>query len=94
MSAAAHAPVAGPAGEARLRGLERVDWERVMAELDERGSAVIGKLLTAAECASLTASWQREDAFRSRIGMARHTRSTSAPCAVCAAITELPCGTG
>jgi len=53
----------------RIAGL---DWPRVEADLDAEGSALIERLLTPAECASLAALYPREAAFRSRVVMARH----------------------
>lgn len=48
------------------------DWDRVAAELDEHGCARTGKLLTTRECAGLRSLYDRDDAFRSRVVMARH----------------------
>jgi uncharacterized protein len=53
----------------RIAGL---DWLRVEADLDAEGSALIERLLTPDECASLAALYPREAAFRSRVVMARH----------------------
>jgi uncharacterized protein len=53
----------------RIAGL---DWQRVEADLDAEGSALIERLLTPDECASLAALYPREAAFRSRVVMARH----------------------
>lgn len=53
----------------RVAGL---DWSRLAAGLDAYGCAVMGPLLTPAECASLAASYERENLFRSRVIMARH----------------------
>ena len=49
-----------------------IDWPAVAAELDERGSAVIERLLAPEACRSLAALYPREDCFRSRVIMARH----------------------
>jgi hypothetical protein len=49
-----------------------IDWEKVSAALDERGSAVVERLLTPAQCRSLAALYAKEDLFRSRVVMARH----------------------
>lgn len=49
-----------------------IDWERVAADLDEHGCARTGKLLTARECGALRSLYDRDDAFRSRVVMARH----------------------
>jgi uncharacterized protein len=53
----------------RIAGL---DWLRVEADLDAEGSALIERLLTPDECATLAALYPREAAFRSRVVMARH----------------------
>jgi hypothetical protein len=49
-----------------------IDWEKVGAALDERGSAVVEGLLSPAQCRSLAAIYDDEAAFRSRVVMARH----------------------
>jgi len=49
-----------------------IDWEKVSAALDERGSAVVERLFSPAQCRSLAALYEREDLFRSRVVMARH----------------------
>ena len=49
-----------------------IDWEKVSAALDERGSAVIEHLFSPAECRSLAALYDKDDLFRSRVVMARH----------------------
>ena len=54
-----------------IRGTE-IDWEKVGAELDERGSAVVERLLTPAQCRALVGLYVNEDLFRSRVVMARH----------------------
>jgi len=48
------------------------DWDRIEADLAERGSAIIPGLLDAKACAKLKASYDDERLFRSRIVMARH----------------------
>jgi len=52
--------------------VEAVDWKRVEADLDARGSAPIHGLLTRGECESLAALYPMADRFRSRVVMARH----------------------
>ncbi len=49
-----------------------LDWPAIAADLDLRGAATTGTLLTADECDALTALYDAEGAFRSRIVMARH----------------------
>ena len=53
----------------RVAGL---DWARIGDELDRFGAACTGPLLKPDECAVLTALYDVEDRFRSRIVMARH----------------------
>jgi hypothetical protein len=48
------------------------DWMRVAAELDQQGWAVLPGLLTATQCIATTALYESDDAFRSRVVMARH----------------------
>jgi hypothetical protein len=61
---APHAPIAD-----RVASL---DWTSIAAELDRRGGATIGPLLTAEECTALAGLYDSEPPFRSRIVMARH----------------------
>ncbi len=58
-----------PALSARVAGL---DWERIAAELDAQGCAVVPSMLTQRECAVLAGSYAVEERFRSRVVMARH----------------------
>jgi uncharacterized protein len=48
------------------------DWQGTAAALDERGAAVLPRVLAPAECAALIAHYRDEALFRSRIVMARH----------------------
>jgi uncharacterized protein len=59
-------PLALPARVAAL------DWARITADLEARGVATSGALLTPDECAALAAIYPDETAFRSHIIMARH----------------------
>jgi uncharacterized protein len=52
--------------------LDRIAWERVHAELDERGWAVTGPLLSPAERQGLIAAYSDEARYRSTVVMARH----------------------
>jgi hypothetical protein len=52
--------------------VEALDWPRLAAELDAEGAATTGPLLSAAECAALTALYDEEGRFRSKVIMARH----------------------
>ena len=49
-----------------------VDWERVHAELDQAGNAILSGLLSPDECDALAGLYPEEEPFRSRIVMARH----------------------
>ena len=52
--------------------VDLVDWARISQDLDDRGSATIGGLLTAAECESVAMLYAVDEMFRSRVVMARH----------------------
>ncbi len=52
--------------------VEAIDWDRVCAELDTRGCAVIDGLLAADECQALAGLYGEEGVFRSRVVMASH----------------------
>jgi len=47
-------------------------WPDLLAALDERGHAVLPGLLDPAECGELAALYEQDEAFRSRVVMARH----------------------
>lgn len=49
-----------------------LDWTRIAAELDARGWALTGPLLSPAACADLAALYDQPGLFRSRVVMARH----------------------
>ena len=49
-----------------------LDWRGIAAELDANGCAVVNGLATPETCAALAASYEVDEAFRSRIVMARH----------------------
>lgn len=55
--------------EARIA---ETDWRQVSADLDERGHAVIERLLAPAECGALVALYAEDARFRSRVVMDRH----------------------
>jgi uncharacterized protein len=48
-----------------------LDWQRIEGELDDRGYALTGSILTAAECEQLIALYDERERFRSRIVMER-----------------------
>ncbi len=53
----------------RIAGL---DWPEITAALNTTGNAIIGPLLTQAECANLIESYDAPTGFRSTVVMARH----------------------
>jgi hypothetical protein len=53
--------------------VDAVDWVKVHADLDTQGWANAPKLLSEAEADSLAGLYPREDGFRSRIIMSRHS---------------------
>jgi hypothetical protein len=53
----------------RVAGL---NWSAIAADLDQRGVATTGPLITPDECTSVAALYDRDDLFRSRVVMARH----------------------
>jgi hypothetical protein len=55
--------------ESRISALP---WDRIIAELIERGWATTGRLVTRAECEDLVASYDEDARFRSTVVMARH----------------------
>jgi hypothetical protein len=50
-----------------------LDWNAVAQELNAHGCASAGALLAASECKALASAYSREEFFRSRIVMARHS---------------------
>ena len=49
-----------------------LDWFRLSTELDERGHATTGPVLSTEECKQLAAGYNEDSRFRSRVIMARH----------------------
>jgi hypothetical protein len=52
--------------------LAAIDWPAIAATLDAHGCAVVTALVAPEACADLAAGYAREDAYRSKIVMARH----------------------
>lgn len=52
--------------------LAALDWKTLESELDDQGSAVIGGLLTPAECRDVAALYDDPSRFRSQVDMHRH----------------------
>jgi hypothetical protein len=55
-----------------VRRIAALDWTDIETSLDTYGCAMAGPLLTADECAALSALYPRDAPFRNRIVMARH----------------------
>ena len=53
-------------------GVHAQDWAGVERSLDEGGNAVLPRLLTPAQCRQLVDMYPSEDAYRTKIVMARH----------------------
>jgi hypothetical protein len=51
--------------------IERLEWPRIRRQLEDDGFAAFPPILTAAECAALSAMYEVRERFRSRIDMAR-----------------------
>ena len=52
--------------------LEREDWERIGADLDACGCAIVRQVLSAGECREYAAAYGDEGLYRSRVLMERH----------------------
>jgi hypothetical protein len=52
--------------------VERIDWERIYADLDAQGWAIAPKLLTHTEADAVAGLYDRGDGFRSHVIMGRH----------------------
>lgn len=63
--------LAGIADAAKAR-VGRYDWQRLAADLDGYGNAVLEGLLSAEECRAIAALYDEEAHFRSHVHMARH----------------------
>jgi len=64
--------VAAVAGIGVAGRIAALDWERIVQELDGRGWALTGPLLSVSECEDLTNAYDDEGLYRSRVVMARH----------------------
>jgi uncharacterized protein len=69
LPAAVLAAAAPPSTVARLAA---ADWPRLIAELDERGTAIVPALLDPVTCRVIAAAYPDDSKFRSRVVMARH----------------------
>jgi hypothetical protein len=52
--------------------IAQLDWDRIAREIDQRGWATTGTLLTDKERIELTAAYDDDGLYRSRVVMARH----------------------
>ncbi|WP_213807257.1 2OG-Fe(II) oxygenase [Granulicella sp. dw_53] len=50
----------------------QLNWQRIVQDLNEQGSAVLKGVLSSDECRSLASLYPKETGFRSRVVMARH----------------------
>jgi len=55
-----------------MRNSPALDWNEISGNLNRAGCAVLGGILSAAECAALAESYQMDAIFRSKVVMARH----------------------
>lgn len=61
-----------PSRSTAAAGLERQDFVRVSAELDQAGWALLDGLLSPDQCRAIAALYEDDARFRSRVVMARH----------------------
>lgn len=52
--------------------VHQIDWNRIFAELNQNGNAILSGLLTPEECVSIANLYQEDNIFRSRVVMDRH----------------------
>jgi len=69
MSTPAKVSIAAESGAERLNAL---DWRRISQELDNQGSVVLERLVSADECRALAAMYLEDQFFRSSVVMGRH----------------------
>ncbi|MEI9938626.1 MAG: 2OG-Fe(II) oxygenase [Pseudomonadota bacterium] len=62
----------GAEDDALSERIAQTDWHTLGVELDAQGWAVLPRLISVAECIAVTALYDRDEAFRSRVIMARH----------------------
>ena len=60
------------AAQDALERLEGLDWPSIVVNLDERGCALLPRILNPAECRALADLYSQEENFRSRVVMGRH----------------------
>jgi hypothetical protein len=72
VSAQPHLVLAGSTTQSIADRIEAHDWQGISRNLDERGSAMVERLLSTDECRSLAALYSDEGRFRNRVVMERH----------------------
>jgi hypothetical protein len=72
MNAPEHGMIAAPPAKEVAKRVKAIDWARIYNGLDARGSAVMGRFISPAECRTLAALYPIDDIFRNRVVMARH----------------------
>lgn len=71
MTRSAHAGKQEPGDDIATR-VAALDWQQIGSQLDSFGCATTGALLTPDECAALSARYDDDGIYRSRVIMARH----------------------
>jgi hypothetical protein len=72
LKAAGRKAAAAAAAKGAAARVEAVDWTQVAADLDAHGSAMIERLISAAESKALAALYPRDEVFHRRVVMAQH----------------------
>jgi len=55
-----------------MSSFETIEWQKVSADLDAQGWAVMPKLLSEKQCDAVASLYKKDEGFRSKIVMARH----------------------
>lgn len=58
--------------QTEIEQVSALDWPRIETDLNERGYATIGQILSAEQCRELAATYPDDTVFRSQVIMARH----------------------
>ncbi|MBD3884352.1 2OG-Fe(II) oxygenase [Phormidium tenue FACHB-886] len=53
--------------------IKAIDWQSLLQDLDVQGSAMIDQLLSPDECQEIAGLYLKDDTFRSRVVMAKHS---------------------
>jgi uncharacterized protein len=72
MSSATRARISGLSVPVIADRVAALDWQGIAASLDAEGCAVIRSVLSPEECSALSATYEANERFRSRVVMARH----------------------